>query len=520
MSPDRIRQDMGRHSLEEMGETHPNGLPVVRRVLQALDREGIRYCHWKSNQHLLEGMIGLTDLDVLLDRVGTDTLDRIMGTAGYKRFLTTPPRWHPGLEDYVGFDEGTGSLVHLHTHHTLRMGEKHAKGYWLPWEELFLSTRVVQQPEGMYATHPDVEMIIFLVRAALKSRVRDRVLEQFGRRYTRGELETEYAWLKGRADLPRVVALVDDLLGERAGDVTREILAGPLTLSGLVRFRRASNPVLKRCRNYSAPVARLRRWRREVYGILSAIGRRYLSPIRPTKRTVPCGGAIVAFIGSDGSGKSTAVKAIRHWLSWKVDVVSIYHGSGDGPTSLLRWPLRFVLRRLPQGGGRKAASAPAGGPPGDGSPLRRLARRLRPVWALVLSLEKRRNLARAWRARNRGMVVICDRYPQNQVPGFNDGPLLRHWADSRSGLLRALSRWEASPYEWAEKLPPNLVIKMTVSPEVALARKSDMNIPELERRIATIRSLQYPRSSVVEIDGDAPLDEVLIRVKRAVWSAL
>jgi thymidylate kinase len=406
--------------------------------------------------------------------------------------------------------------------HALRMGEKHAKGYWLPWEDLFLNTRVVQQPEGMYACHPDVEMVIFLVRAALKSRLRDVYFGMLGRRYTRGDMEEEYAWLRGRADRTHVVELLDQLLGPAAARVGRDILAGPLTLGGLMRLRRAGKPYLKRCRNRPALSARLRRWLLEMYGIFTAVGRRYFHPARPTKRTVPSGGAIIAFIGSDGSGKSTAVKAVRHWLSWKVDVLSVYHGSGEGPTSLLRWPLRFVVRMLPSDGGRSAASQSA---PGDGTPrrrplVRRLARRLRPVWALVLALEKRDKLYRSWRARNRGMVVICDRYPQNQVDGFNDGPLLKHWSRSRWGLLRALARWEGSPYAWAERLPPDLVIKMTVSPEVALARKPDMNIPELQRRVATIRSLSYPRSRVVEIDGDAPLDDVLLAVKRAVWAVL
>jgi len=520
--PDRIRQDMGRRSVHEMEVTHPNGLPVVRRLLQAFDREGIRYCHWKSNIHLLEGMIGLTDLDVLFDRVGTDRLDRIMGEAGYKRFLAAPTRWHPGMEDYLGFDEGTGSLVHFHTHHSLRMGEKHAKGYWLPWEELFLATRVVQQPEGMYACHPDVEMVIFLVRAALKSRLRDIYFELLGRRYTRGDMAAEYAWLRERADLTHVVALIDELLGPAAARVGRDILGGPVTLRGLMRLRRAGNPVLKRCRNHNAPMARLRRWYLEGYGILTAIRRRYFSPTRPTKRTVPSGGAIIAFVGSDGSGKSTAVKAVRHWLSWKVDVLSIYHGSGEGPTSLLRWPLRFLLRLLPAEGGRGSASEAARGEasPRRRSRLRRLARRLRPVWALVLALEKRDKLKRSWRARNRGMVVVCDRYPQNQVEGFNDGPLLRHWSHSRWALLRALARWEGAPYVWAEKLPPDLVIKMIVSPQVARARKPDMDIAELRRRDATIRSLSFPRSRVVEINGDAPLDDVMLEVKRSVWRVL
>ncbi|HKY31055.1 MAG TPA: hypothetical protein VJV23_00870 [Candidatus Polarisedimenticolia bacterium] len=517
---DRIHQDMGRHTLEEMAAELPQGLGVLRRLIEALDREGIRYLHWKSNEHLLEGMVGMTDLDVLFDRSAALRIDRIFAEIGYRRFLATPFRGYPGLEDYLGFDESTGNLVHIHVHHQLRMGEKNAKGFWPPWEELFLSTRHVQRPEGMWATHPDVEMIIFLLRAAMKARLRDAVLRMAGADYMRGDLDREYDWLRARVDAARVVDLTDRLLGPRAAATAREILTVRPTLRSLMRFRRRSMTMLKHCRTHNPLVSRLRRWFREAYGLRAAVGRRYTHPPRPMNRTVPAGGVMVAFIGSDGSGKSSVAGEIAHWLSWKVDTYKVYHGSGDGPSSFFRWPLRMALRAMGAGGGRRPAAA-AGGPVEGRRPAsHRMARRLRPVWALVLSMEKRRKLKKAWRARSRGMIVVCDRYPQNQVMGYNDGPLLAGWSDHRLGLLRALSRWEGWPYALAERYPPDLVVKMNVSPPVAVRRKPDMHEAEVVRRIETIRSLRFPASRVAEIDADQPLEHVVLEVKRHVWSVL
>src|SRR6185503_7754349 len=95
---DPTPRNHGRLTLEEMAASRPRGLRVLRDLLDRLDGEGVRYCHWKSNEHLFEGMVGLTDLDVLFERTGTPRLDRIFGEAGYKRLQTTPMRWHPGLE--------------------------------------------------------------------------------------------------------------------------------------------------------------------------------------------------------------------------------------------------------------------------------------------------------------------------------------------------------------------------------------------------------------------------------------
>ena len=63
----------------------------------------------------------------------------------------------------------------------------------------------------------------------------------------------------------------------------------------------------------------------------------------------------------------------------------------------------------------------------------------RVLWALALANEKWRKLRRAMLARSRGLIVICDRYPQTQFPGQNDGPLLWPWLSSPSPIRRALA---------------------------------------------------------------------------------
>jgi thymidylate kinase len=143
------------------------------------------------------------------------------------------------------------------------------------------------------------------------------------------------------------------------------------------------------------------------------------------------------------------------------------------------------------------------------------------LWALLLALEKRQSLRRAWRARNRGIVMVCDRYPQHQIMGFNDGPLLDRWSRSPSGLLRALARWESIPYRWAEAQPPRLVIKLHVSPEVAVVRKPGMRPDEIQRRNGALASLRYPAGTrVVELDADRPWEAVLLDCKSRVWEIL
>ncbi len=145
----------------------------------------------------------------------------------------------------------------------------------------------------------------------------------------------------------------------------------------------------------------------------------------------------------------------------------------------------------------------------------------RAVWALVLAFEKRSKIRSSVKARNRGMIVVCDRYPQIQSMGFNDGPLLSEWLESPSGLRRRLARWEFETYQQLTLTAPDLVVKMDVTPEVAYRRKTDTPAGEVERRRIAVQKVDYgPRSEVLEVDATRPLAEVLLEVKKAIWAQL
>ncbi len=505
----------------EAVRVHP-ALGVVRDLAAGLDRAGVRYCQFKSNQHLLEGVGGLTDLDVLVDRAGESALARVLASAGYKRFSAPPGGDYPAVEDYLGLDAATGRLVHLHLHHQLTTGERHLKGYRLPWEELVLATSRRDEVTGFRVADPDVEMLFLLTRNALKVRVVDRLRRGMG-----ADLEREFTWLKERVRPERVAELGASLLGAPAGRaLERLVTAGP-TPGRLSALRASARTALDGCRTYLPAGAALQRWRRELELLHGVFARRFRRSAGPVSRTDPRGGVLVAFVGPDGAGKSRLVGEIAWWLRWKLDARVVYFGSGDGPSSAARRPLKAGLDLARALGLRRApARVASGGADDDGAGAPRTRRPLpeellRAVWALVLAHEKRQNLERAWRARNRGIVVVCDRYPQDQVTGFNDGPLLDHWRGSGSRLLRALARWESAPYRRAMANPPELVIKLHVSVPVARLRKPGMDEDELQRRRAALVRLRFPAATrVVDVDADRPWEAVLLECKQEVWRSL
>jgi thymidylate kinase len=498
------------------------GLEVVIGLAKELEKKNICYCHWKSNEHVYEGMVGITDLDVLIEKCSSDILNQVLARAGFKRFSTVPTNAYPGVEDYLAMDTATGRLVHLHLHHQLVAGEAHLKGYRLPWEELVLNTSYKDPTHNIRVAEPNIELLLLLVRASLKLRLRDRLLHILGRDYFQGDFEREFNWLRERVDREKLAQLATKLLGKEAAAACQQLIDGRPTFSELLTFRKLSMPLLRLYRTYSLMEGKLQGLWRELHWLFGAVSRRYLH--RPGLfRRVPCsGGILVAFLGCDGSGKSSLAGSVTRWLSWKIDAMPIYFGSGDGPSSLLRWPLKVTLAMLQKAGllrrqpGEKSGdnNRPNGGK--NLSASLRLA--LKVPWALVLSLEKRSKLHRVTRARNRGMIVVCDRYPQSQVMGFGDGPLLSHWYNHPWKIKRFLAQWEATPYRMAELYPPDLVIKLHVTPEIALQRKADVDIEEYKRRVDAVKRLRYPPfTKVVDVDANQVFDEVLLRVKHFLW---
>ena len=122
----------------------------------------------------------------------------------------------------------------------------------------------------------------------------------------------------------------------------------------------------------------------------------------------------------------------------------------------------------------------------------------------------------AHRGASRGLVVIADRYPQNEDVGYNDGPLLPrlthapHW----------LRQFEAHAYTLAGRLPPDLVLKLEVTAETAARREPDMDPETRRQRIEAARRLTFPGVRIVRVDAERPLEEVIRSVKREIWGLL
>ncbi len=499
---------------------------TVRKLLNSLDDRSIDYCHWKSNETLNAAVHGETDLDILCSAKDGQSFREALNTEGFIRLNDVAFTGYPGIENYVGYDSETGRCIHVHLHFELTLGTPFLKEYVTSWAPYVLDRHITDSEHGIPITDPAIELFLLIVRYSLKIRRTNPIAR---RSYFEGFMD-EYDWLAARADESEIGEIAHELLNPTAAKRISALIENKPTIHGLVQIGSPVRSELDAYSTYSpwstTPIALGRKGFRGI----GKLNREVLNRPYPSRRKLPSSGIEVAIVGIDGSGKSTHLSALQDWLSWKIDIHSVYFGSGDGPSSLLRYPLKKLneLRGSSRASGSTHSQNSSNNREGfqehsdreNDSSDRKKVGVLKAIWAVLLAREKQKKRRRATRARNRGMVVFMDRYPQNQFENINDGPLLASWIDANSKLLSRIAEWERKIYANLHDHSPDLVIKLKTDPEVAKERKPETSMSNLKRKAEIIDSLEYEDSRVVIVDTHRDIDTVLNTIKTEVWEEI
>jgi len=482
-------------------------------MLSEFHRRKISYCYWKGSRRLQAVFAGEGDVDLLIARADQHRAQAVLLEQDFKLFPSVADREHPAVLTLLGYDEKSGRLVHAHLHFRLTIGNGLLKNHRIPWEEALLARAVFHPTLPIRTLDPTSDALLLVIRACLELRRLNPTALGAWQATTR-KFALDRADLVARVDPSALRALAADLLGEELADVVTGALYSKRPLERQLAVRRQIRRHCAVYRSYGAVEAGVRTAGRTLLWIAGYVNKRFLHAPRPWNRRAPGGGCMVAIIGVDGSGKSTAVATIRTWLGSKIDVIPMYFGTGDGRPSLLLLPLKLIqpsilriVRRKRKGGSSTEVREHVPGP---------LYSVLLMVWAAAVALDKRAKLAAACRGTNRGLVVLTDRYPQDQIIGFNDGPLLTRLA----AAPRLLRQFESAVYGLARRLPPDLVIKLVVTPETAARREPQMYLAVIRERVAALQRLQFPGARVVCVDAERPLPEVIRSIKREIWQLI
>jgi thymidylate kinase len=489
-------------------------LSKIRELIENLNKT-IKYCHWKSNFALTQALSGKTDVDLLVDRKDADSFRTLMGKLCFRPAVANDVASFPSVEHYFALDEESGDLVHVHAYYRVITGESLVKNYRLPIEEMLLEN--TWDVEGIHLPAKSAELVIFTLRMMLKH---TSVIELLMLARDWKHVKEEILWLLEGEPVDESINLIKYWLPA----------VDPRLFLECVQALRSPAPLLRRVslgikmRSSVRVYARRSMTKAWWDGMRKFLTMGIRRVIRSQRGMFPqSGGAVIAIVGPEATGKSTLLAEMRKWLGEHFAVQQIH--AGKPKSTLLTFIPNLVVPtlRLFLPAYRSSRIETQHVSEESKQKLQKVYPIISAVRSVFLAYDRRALLARAFARASNGSIVLCDRYP-SMSPGSPDGPQLSQFPipKDKFPIQFRLSVIEKKIYE--EIPSPDLVVLLTVPVEVAIIRNRNRGKEEPEDfvrlRHAQSSNLDFEKTHVFRINTDQPLDKTILDVKRAIWKAL
>lgn len=493
-------------------------LPVAEALFQALDAAGVRYGIVQDLASLPAALGGRDDIDLLVERQDYPAFYSIMaelhGLRGVS--LSCYDNVCAGREDWFVPDFSRGAYLHLDLHIGIRVGWEFRKRYLaLDYPAIGRWERASSGGVSVPVVSPEDEIRIAIARFAFRVWrfpwrqwvvISGNWKEQLSRlRSESGESGLHHVEFKlGCGAVTCRVRPSEGGLLVHGGDLAR--------LRHAIRHRSGFS-IVSGMTDAAVHLAR-----KSSYLALRVLG--YLMPgAVPAKRRPSTGGLVVALVAPDGLGKSTQVDLLTRRFRWKFGCARAYVGTGEGSGWWFRKRLqKLVFRRRRQ---FKAVIERAG----EGSFLRggakgRVLALGLALWGVLVAIERYVVVKRTCRWATRGLIVICDRWPQMVRQGYLDGPMIPSNLPSLPGVA-TLTRLEQRLYRKMDECRPRLILHLVSDFSVSEKRKpGEISKEDFEARLSLMAELRARNKDIRSVDASASAEAVNRELFKQIWLSL
>ena len=467
-----------------------DGSPI-RALLDRRLPSKFDYCIFRRWDQLEQALNGTGDIDLLIGKEDANRFASAANALGGKRAEML--RWHdnavPGREDWLFHDLERNALVHLDVHNSINAGPRFAKLCPALTLDDLTAYRTINSPAGQVSVADPTDLIkISAVRSAFSGASGNgtpavtRIGPSVGHEHEH-EVEICGTVIRTSDDGKNLYAKSDHLhqLASSVGNGRRTLWLRHFARMGIYGVIRAGHRL------------GLRHW---------------------PKRRMKAGGLVVALVGPDGMGKSTQVEILTDLFGRKLSTASIYMGS-SGLLSRIALSLRSQSAQQSKVDGQQKHSKTEKAKPKD-----HVEDFARSVWGLYLAL------LRLWRTHHarlmarRGLIVICDRWPQSSERGILDGPVRRKTASSWP-VTEWIFQLEERVYRMLDKRRPDVLFHLVANYEIAETRKpGELSQSNFDSRVALMEKERERFPDIVVIDAAQSLEANSRAIAAQVWARL
>lgn len=473
-------------------------LKIYYNLFEELRSKKISFCNWKGHYNLQSYLEGRGDLDLFVLNDHRLRFEEILKRNNFIN-VSSFQASHDSIEHFIGLDNYSGKLVHLHVYFELVTGESYTKNYKLPLENFIVKNIVY---DGKLAiVNKEAALTIFLVRYFIKIGSLYGLL-QFYRDQEKYLNELKYIGIVDvKNDLKELNISLEYLKNLHKIFFNKSFIAH---FFASIRFKR-------KIRSYKK-----RSFLSYYIYIISNIFSRVLNRLILKRKKQLKEGVVIAVCGLDGTGKSSLVTSLEKVFSNHISTKKLHLGRPE--SSILTLPFNFILLTY-----KKIRSSLIKKENFLGqenlSKKQSLAFVMR---SLVLGFDRLEQAKKAQYYKRKGYIVICDRYP-GMLTGKMDSPRITN-NPKEDFINRIFRKLETTMYE---KIPPADVIFYLKAPvEVAVDRnnkreKADKESEEEIRHRYLINSeAVFKTIDSKNIDATNTIKDVFLDVQSIIWSKI
>lgn len=502
---------------------------ICKNIFTELNEKSVSYCHFKSNKYLEAGLDGNTDLDILVSENDFDTFIQVISSYGFKEFEPNEFCKYPGVTNWYGMDDETGIIIHIHLHTHLITGKSLVKDYIIPWDNAVLSysrrsTSVIRIDD------PEMELVLLFARLVVKRNKKQKAKSQYNRVYFSEDEWSEVKFLRSSVNRNKFQQIFTELLDEEGYFKFRGMLLEdePISVTAFLDFESYIRNKLIKYRRMSSIKAEIvsfiYRARRRIYMLMN----KKFNSMLPVKKRCKAAGPIFAFIGIDGSGKSTMINEVLKWLSDEFDVKNFYLGAGQGNASIVAKILIGVYQSYVER--HEGSTSTESNMTRVNVPNNSVKDRVKAYFASMTYLSIAYNnikcIKKAVKMSSNGGIVLCDRFPQSSIEVVHDGMKVQRYAKAfpNSILISKMAKKERNIFNAINNIKCTLYIfRMNVDPEVSYSRKkeNERNSDERKAKAESLSAVEFSKAcKIIDIDCNQGYTDVLLSIKKAIWEAV